>query len=125
MSIPAIEKFMTDLSALGYVPELVTVNQNQHFAILRNFTIELGKFEGRMIDLGLPALTDYPRRVGQAIHVKAEPQLLEKQHIANTLNIIDSPLGDEWRYWSYKLVAYPEGTAIELMNQISGIFKRV
>jgi hypothetical protein len=125
MNVPAIQKFVDDLIALGYSPELLAVNNNQHFAVLRNYKIEVGKFQDRVIDLGLQALPDYPRRVGQSIHVKADPQLIEKQNIPNVINVVDSPLGDEWRYWSFQLLARPEKTAKELMNQINGIFKRV
>ncbi len=125
MSNPAIQQFLTDISALGFEPELVSVNADQSFLIIRNYTIELGRFKDRIIDLGLPALTDYPRRVGQSIHVKADPQLLEKQNIPGILNIVDSSLGNEWLYWSFQLKAHSNETARELMNQINGIFKRV
>ena len=122
---PAIQKFLEDLSAIGFTPELVTVHQNQQFAVLRDYTIDLGRFKDKVIDLALPALPDYPRRVGQSIHVKANPQLLEKQHIADVVNIIDSPLGSDWLYWSFRLAAYSDETARQLMVQINGVFKRI
>lgn len=125
MNHPAHQRFFDDLTALGYNPELQKVDPNQFFLILRDYLINYGRFEGRVIDLGLPALLDYPRLVGSAIHIKAHPQLLELQNISGMLNIINSPLGSEWRYWSFRLKAYPEGTAMQLMNQINRIFKNI
>jgi hypothetical protein len=125
MNHPAHQSFLNDLTALGYSPELQKVDQNQFFAILGNYLINYGSFQGRIIDLGLPALLDYPRLVGPSIHVKAHPQLLELQNVSGKLNVINSPLGSEWRYWSFRLKAYPERTAMQLMNQVNSIFKNV
>ena len=125
MSI-AVQKFLDDLVALGYAPELVTASNGQQFAIIRNFQVELGRFAGKIIDLGLPAQLDYPRMVGQSIQVKSDPKLLDNSDSQSGIrNIIDSPLGGEWRYWSYRFTAYPEETANQLMVQINGVFKRI
>lgn len=125
MSI-AVQKFLDDLVALGYTPELVTASSNQQFAIIRNYQIEIGRFAGKIIDLGLPAQLDYPRMVGQSIHIKSDPILLDKSDSQSGVrNIIDSPLGQEWRYWSYRFTAYPEETAKQLMIQVNGVFKRI
>lgn len=124
MSI-AVQKFLDDLVA-GYAPELATDSNGQQFAIIRNYQIELGRFAGKLIDLGLPAQLDYPRMVGQSIHVKSDPILLEKSDsVAGIRNIIDSSLGGEWRYWSFRFTAHPEETAKQLMVQINGVFKRI
>jgi hypothetical protein len=125
MNHPAIQKFLDDLEALGYSPELKQVDHNQFFAIIPDFTVEHGRFQGRVINLGLPALLDYPRLVGPSMHIKADPQLLELQHIPGKLNVIYSPLGAEWRYWSFRFVAHPQETAQQLMNQINSVFKNV
>lgn len=121
----AIQRFLDDLVALGRNTELKQVDQNQFFVIIPGYTVEHGRFQGRIIDLGLPALLDYPRMVGASMHVKADPQLLELQHIPGKLNIIASPLGEQWRYWSFRFVAYKEETAQQLLNQINTIFKNV
>jgi hypothetical protein len=125
MNHPAIQKFMDDLTVLGYNPELRQDDQNQFFAILPGYTVEHGRFQGRVIDLGLPALLDYPRMVGPSMHIKADPQLLELQNDPGKLNVINSLLGSEWRYWSFRFVAHPQETAQQLMNQINTVFKNV
>lgn len=122
---PAVQKFLDDLAALGYSPELREANQNKFFAILSGYPVQHGRFQGRIIDLGLPALLDYPRLVGPSIHIKSDPHLLDNQNTPGKLNVIDSPLGTEWRYWSFRFVAYPQETALQLMNQINSVFKNV
>jgi len=125
MNHPAIQKFLDDLAALGYGTELKQVDQNQFFALIPGYVVQHGRFQGRIIDLGLPALTDYPRLVGPSIHIKADPQLLDYQNIPGKLNVINSALGSEWRYWSFRFLAYPQETARQLMNQINTVFKNV
>lgn len=119
------ECFIRDLTSLGYQPELIQGNDGQTYAILKEFEIPIGIFSGKVIDLALIALPDYPRRVHSSIHVRANPQLLDKKDtLAGVRNIIDSGLGIEWRYWSYAFKAVPEDTAKHLMSQINGVFKR-
>jgi hypothetical protein len=87
---------------------------------------ELGRFKDRTIDLGIQATNDFPRTVAASIHVRANPQLLEKSDtVPNVRNIIDSPLGAEWRYWSHNFGWQGEKSARRLMNQIKGIFENV
>jgi hypothetical protein len=122
----AVQKFLDDLILLEFAPEYEKASNGQEFAIIKDYQIELGRFAGRIIDLGLPALPDYPRMVGQAIHVKSEPLLLDRaDSVSGVRNIIKSPLGVEWRYWSFRFNAFPEETARHLMIQINGIFKRI
>lgn len=125
MTHPSIQKFLDDLTVLGYCPEFRQVDQNQLFAIIPGYQVEHGRFQGRVIDLGLPALLDYPRMVGPSIHIKADPQLLELQNVPGKLNVIGSPLGIAWRYWSFRFTAYPQETAQQLMNQINTVFYNV
>jgi hypothetical protein len=89
--------------------------------------VPLGRFAGRTIDLGIPATPDFPRTVGASIHVRCSPQLLEKTDSApNIRNIIDSPLGAEWRYWSNNFAwqGEAERSAARLMSKINGVFER-
>lgn len=118
------ERMAEDLRALGYVVEIV-VDQHQHpFAIIRGFSVELGRFSGRVIDLGLPAPPDFPRAVGSSIHVRAEPQLLEPaDNIPNVRNVTLSSLGPEWRYWSKNFGWTGERSARTLMSQVNQIFQ--
>ena len=118
------ECFIKDFNAIGYSPILVGVGK-QNYAIFKEFEIPIGKFAGRIIDLALIVLNDYPRMVHSSIHIKTTPQLFEKSDtISGVRNIIDSGLGVEWRYWSIALKSVPDNTAMHLMSQINGVFKR-
>lgn len=120
-----IDRFLQDLSELGYVPEKV-VTANTNFAVIRDFEVPVGRFQGRIIDLGIPVPNDYPRLLGCSLQIKSTPHLLEySDSISNIRNIIVSPLGQEWRYWSFRFEASPENTMQNLIYQIHGIFQRI
>jgi|GEM_PF-972536 len=121
-----IERFLQDLTELGYTHEKMVGSDNLNYAVIRNFEVPVGRFQGRIIDLGIPIPNDYPRLVGTSIHIKSSPQLLEyTDTVPNVRNIIISQLGQEWRYWSFRLEAFPENTAQNLIFQIHGIFQRI
>lgn len=121
-----IDRFLQDLFELEYQPEKVVTADNANYAVIRNFEVPIGRFQGRIIDLGIPVPNDYPRLVGTSIHIKSDPQLLEyTDTIPNVRNIIGSQLGQEWRYWSFRLEAFPENTIQNLIYQIHGIFQRI
>jgi hypothetical protein len=116
------QKLISDLGQLGFKAELVEVEGNQFAAF--KYEVPIGRFAGRPIELGLLALPDFPRTVPSAIHVKSDPQLLEKtDSVPNVRNIQDSPLGAEWRYWSHNFQWTDERTTRRLISQINGIFK--
>jgi hypothetical protein len=117
------ERLFNDLSDLGFDGELVTAKDGNQFAIIHNYEVLLGQFAGRVIDLGIPATVDFPRTVGSSIHVRAKPQLFEKQNIPGVRNITDSILGEEWLYWSRNFGwAGGERTARRLISQINEVF---
>jgi hypothetical protein len=117
------ERLIEDLEAMGFKVESVTIDPGGIFAVLRDYLIEAGKFEGRVIDLGLQCTQDFPRSVASAIHVKATPQLFETTDtIPNIRNIAASQLGLEWRYWSKNFNWTSERTARRLISQINRIF---
>lgn len=118
------EQLMYELKELGYESELVNAKENL-YVIIRNYEIQLGKFSGSVIDLGFPATPNFPQSVGSSIHVCAKPQLYEKADtLPNVRNIIDSDLGNEWRYWSINFNwNQQKQTARRLMAQITGVFK--
>ena len=120
------EKMVEDFKELGLQPELVDGPDGNKYAVFKGYEVEIGRFAGRVIDLALHALPDYPRMVHSSIHIKADPQLLEKTDTAPGIrNIVDSGLGADWRYWSFSLKANPNDTALNLLTQINGIFKRI
>ena len=117
------DRLVEDLVALGFKVESVTVDPGGTVAVLRDYLIEAGKFQGRVIDLGLLCTPDFPRSVASAIHVKAIPQLFETTDtIPNVRNITASQLGPEWRYWSKNFNWTNERTARRLISQINRIF---
>lgn len=118
------DQLIYELKELGYEPELVD-SQNHLYVVIRNYVVQLGKFAGSIIDLGIPATPNFPQSVGSSIHIRSMPQLYEKEDsIANIRNIIDSDLGNEWRYWSRNFNwNQQKQTARRLMAQIAGVFK--
>jgi hypothetical protein len=117
-------RLIADLEALGHTVEEKQINKNV-FAVIPKYEITLGQFTGRIIDLGIQATPDFPRSVHAAIHVRAEPQLFETQHLPNVRNIVASQLGPDWRYWSHNFGwAGQERSARRLMSQINTIFER-
>jgi hypothetical protein len=119
-------RLLSEIIELGHEAELARAG-DLDFAIMKKYEVAFGRFAGRMIDLGLPATPDFPRSVGSSIHVRAIPQLLECQNIPNVMNIIASPLGPDWRYWSHNFNWAGEcnRSAARLLYQINGIFERV
>ena len=117
------ERLIRDLADLGYSVEQVTAG-NIIYAVIPRYDVEVGRFQGRVIDLGISSTPDFPGTAAPSIHIRANPQLLEKTDSApNVRNIIDSPLGPEWRYWSRNFGWNgAEKSTRRLMNQIKGIF---
>lgn len=120
------DRMLQDLENLGYKKlELIEAN-NQQYISIQSFIVTLGQFSSRVIDLAIPVPPDYPRTVGASIHIKSTPQLLEKeQSIPNVRNIIDSPLGAEWRYWSFRFLPTEGDSTQNLIHQINGIFRTI
>lgn len=116
------QRLISDLIGLGYQAELVNAGGIE-FAIIRKYEVEIGRFRGRVIDLGIMATADYPRTVTSAIHVCAEPQLLETGNLPEVRNITSSQIGGEWRYWSHNFQWNEERTTRRLVSQINGVFK--
>ena len=116
--------FIDELIKLGYEPKLVTAADNQQYVVLENFQVMLGRFIGRVIDLGILATQDYPASVASAIHVKSNPQLFEKSDsVPNVRNITDSDLGPDWRYWSINFNWNNGFSARQLISQINSVFQ--
>jgi len=121
-----IDRFLQDLSELEYAPEKVVAANKTNYAVIRDFEVPVGRFQGRIIDLGIPVPNDYPRLVGSSLQIKSTPHLLEySDSLPNVRNVIESPLGQEWRYWSFRFEASPENTIQNLIYQIHGIFQRI
>lgn len=116
------ERLYSDLLELGFNAELVEGKDGNKYAVIHNYEVEMGRFAGEIIDLGIMATSDYPRSVASAIHVLTTPPLLEKGNIPNVRNITDSNLGVEWQYWSNNFNWTTERTTRRLISQINTIF---
>jgi hypothetical protein len=122
-----IQRMIADLTVLGFSVVARSVSSH-HFAIVESFEVATGRFAGRVIQLGLPAPSNYPHSVGSAIHVAVDPQLLDTcDTVPGVRNVIASPLGHEWRYWSFNFNWNPaEGRSTgRLIRQVHGIFDRI
>lgn len=127
-----IDRLVAEIAASGYESvhktEVKPAGSTEvlHFAVIPDYEVQVGRFAGRVIALGLPAPADFPRSVGASIHVRADPQLLEIEHVPNIRNIIASPLGPDWRYWSHNFNwgGEREKSAARLLTQINAIFDR-
>lgn len=118
-----VDRLIEDLRGLGYAEvELALGSDGNPFAVLRGYTVPLGRFAGREIDLAVPAPPNYPQGVGAAIHVRATPQLLPDGNVPGVRNVIASPLGPDWRYWSHNFGWSGERSTRELLGQINRIF---
>ena len=117
-----IDRLLVDLCELGYEAVRMTAS-GQEFAVIPSFEVPLGRFRGRSLDLGLPAPPNFPQAVGASIHVRAEPQLFDYSDTKSGVrNIIASPLGPEWRYWSHSFGWTGERTTRRLLSQVHTIF---
>ncbi len=118
-----VARLVEDLRGLGYKVREVTAPGGEKFAVISPFTVPVGRFADRVIELGVQATADFPRTVASAIHVRAAPQLYDTgDSVQNVRNIQASALGPEWRYWSHNFGWQGERSARRLMSQINGIF---
>lgn len=126
MSTFGPERLLEELRALGFTAEQRTAG-GARFAVIPEFEVSCGRFVGRVIGLGIPAPSDFPVTVGSAIHVQSDPPLLDYRDTApGERNIVPSPLGADWRYWSHNFQWRGQDRgARRLLSQIHGIFKRV
>jgi hypothetical protein len=118
------ERLISDIASLGYDAEIVKGNDGNKYAVIRNFDVPLGRFAGRIIDIGILATSDFPHTVGSSIHVLSSPPLLDfGDSVPNVRNITKSALGPDWRYWSHNFNWTDGKTIRRLLSQINGIFE--
>ncbi|MBS2101197.1 hypothetical protein [Carboxylicivirga linearis] len=126
MSVYGKERLYNDLISDDYSVEYLTDSKGMDYVAITEYEIQFGIFKGQGIALAIPVPKDYPRTAGASIHVKSNPHLLDcKDTIAGKRNIINSNLGNEWRYWSFRFNLSAENPTKDLMSQINGIFKNI
>jgi hypothetical protein len=118
-----IDRLMSELKDLGHNPEIVKDSSGLNYALLKGFIIPAGRFEGRAIDLAIPAPNDYGQVVGSSIHIRSTPILMDTQNVAGVRNITASNLGPDWRYWSFAFKFSPSDTTQYLFAQILSVLK--
>lgn len=119
-----IERLLHDLSEMGFEEVGTRTKDGMGYAIISKFIIPAGKYVGRFIELAIPAPVNYPQSVGASMHVKADPILYPIGNVPNVRNVIKSPLGDDWQYWSYQFHVRPNNSTQELISQINEIFRK-
>lgn len=120
------ERLYNDLISDGYSAEYLKDSKGMDYVVITEYVIQFGIFKGQEIALAIPVPKDYPRTAGASIHVKSDPHLLDnKDTIKGKRNIINSNLGNEWRYWSFRFNLSSENPTNDLMSQINGIFKNI
>lgn len=118
------QRLKRDLEDLGFKVTLINGSDGQVYAVMLEFEVASGRFAGRIVDLGIMAVANFPQGVAAAIQIKADPQLFEKTDSESGVrNIQDSPLGPEWRYWSKNFNWECEKTTRRLISQINRIFE--
>jgi hypothetical protein len=118
------DRLKLDLVRLGFNVTIMLGSDGQNYAVIHGFEIQSGLFKGRVVDVGIMAVPNYPQGVASAIQVRAKPQLFENtDSISGVRNIQPSPLGDEWRYWSKNFNWAAERTTRRLVSQINRIFE--
>jgi len=120
-----INRLLADLKLLGYNPEAIKDSTGLAYAHITSFAIPTGRFEGRVIDLAIPAPDDFGRMVGSSMHIRSEPVLIDYQNVPNIRNVIASNLGVDWRYWSFAFKFSPADPTQYLLAQIITILKNV
>ena len=119
-----IEKLVTDLKQLNHdVISQLTV-EGIDYVIIKDYVIPSGTFAERVIDLAIPAPADSPRSFPSSIQIKAAPHLTKLEHISGVRNVIASPLGIEWQYWSYQFRASTDNPSSTLIGQINAVFRK-
>jgi hypothetical protein len=118
-----IERLLADLKGLGYLSVQQMTAGGMHFAAIPDFEIEGGAFNGRVVGLAVPAANDYPRSFPCAMHIKAAP-VLYAASIPGKVNILVSPLGGEWQYWSFRFLLSTKSPTTDLVAKINDIFRK-
>lgn len=122
--IYGVERLKHDLESLGFEADLAKGSDNHTYVIITGFVIPAGRFMGRTVDVGIMGIPNYPQGVPSALHIRSEPHLLDiSDTLANVRNILASPLGDEWRYWSKNFNWNGEKSTRRLISQINRIFE--
>jgi hypothetical protein len=126
MTVYGKERLYNDLQQIGHIVDVLTDHKKIEYVVIKDYSITTGQFHGRVIDLAIPVPKDYPRTVGPCIHVKSNPILLNNiDSIKGKRNIINSSLGPEWKYWSFRFNISPENPTVDLLSQINGIFRNI
>jgi hypothetical protein len=120
--ITGIDRLIEDLTHLNFEVFKVSDKNGLFYAVITGFIIPAGSFAGRVINLAIPAPTDYPRSLGASIHIS--PHIAEFKNVKGLRNVIASPLGPDWQYWSYSFQSRSNNPTTELISQINEIFKR-
>lgn len=118
-----IDRFVQDLHYAGFGQTAILEDAaGMKYAVIEDYVIPAGSFSGKAISLAIPVPADYPRSAMASIHIKATPHLVPFAH-TGTRNVIQSPLGGEWQYWSYLFSIRGDNPTFQIMSKINAIFR--
>jgi hypothetical protein len=118
------QRLIQDLCDQGYKETRLLADSNgMQYVAIPEFVIPAGNFAGRIINLAIPAPTDYPRSTIASIHIQVIPHLVSFGNTGSR-NVIASPLGVDWQYWSYQFQISPTNPTSKLLAQINAIFRQ-
>ncbi|MFI5161226.1 MAG: hypothetical protein ACHQHN_08105 [Sphingobacteriales bacterium] len=119
------ERMIEDLKSLGFDrASLIKDVENTTYALIPDYKIPAGSFEGTFVDLAIPTPSDFPRSTGASIHIRRNPHLVGFGNVPGVRNVIVSKLGTEWQYWSYRFILSSTTPTSQLLSQINGIFRK-
>src|SRR5712691_2717943 len=110
----SMDDLAKELERLGYSVNL-GFRQNG-VLVIDEFRIEAGAYAGKVVDIGIPS-QDFPFTLPAGIHV--HPMLAP----IGQNGISQSPLGNDWQYWSRRLADWGGGrTARHVISYVNKVF---
>ncbi len=120
-------RLLSELLELGYTADTIRIGDID-FVIIRKYQIEVGPFRGsrdRSWAASYPLISR--ERLGRRSRFAQIRSSSSIRAFPNVMNIIQSPLGNDWRYWSHNFNWSGEcnRSAARLLYKINAIFDRV
>lgn len=92
------------LQRKGWTPTRIPPKDGKLYFEVSGYEIPHGQNAGKKITVAFPIPVDYPSTAPYGIHVKSPNNLL-----GNITNTLESPLGQEWRFWSRRVNEWSVG----------------
>lgn len=109
--------FINQLKVLGFEPRELS-----HQIIVIDYEIPVGINRGKKALLGFPVNDSFPMNCPAGLHFRS----LEDEWYTPTQNVHNSPLGNEWKYWSRRFPDWnrTDRSVKTFMTHVRNILKR-